>query len=175
MPGQSAEPAGENASALSAGVVCPECGSDDVARASALLELRWRPHQRARCLVCGTRFSVRDVSRDSLRVPELGERGETAGDVYEIMLRAPMRRPHALLVVACLIAGLSLGIALAIRFGIAEIAAAFLPTTFGAWWIGRWLWPAARQRIPGKCARCGYPLRGAQRCSECGTPSNSVL
>jgi len=159
---------------------CPACGTQELVKADVATSFGFRRRKGARCLACGHRFPVNDAVFSGLRQPALGEPHETYMDRYRYMLASQMRGLHVVVCLCGLLFGLALGGALVARFDEPLAMVVFFPITCLAWWVGRWLWPRP-ERIPGKCARCRYDLRGLtdNRCPECGTPfagdTSSVL
>ncbi|MGB2987893.1 MAG: hypothetical protein WBE26_18650 [Phycisphaerae bacterium] len=152
------------------GVPCPACGARELVQAYVPTSFRLAYRKGARCLVCGERFPVSDKVFANLRQPVLGEPNEIYADRYRYMLASHMRPLHIVICLGGLFVGLTFGGVLAARFDEPMLMAVFFPITCLGWWFGRWLQPPA-ERIPGKCPKCRYDLRGltGSRCPECGT------
>lgn len=150
-------------------VGCPNCGEREVVQARVLRGILLTERKAGRCVVCGHRFTVSAADFANLRKPTLGEPYESWGDVYSYMGRFPMQGLQVVTCVAGLMVGLIFGGWLVARFGEPVLIVSFVPFTFLGWWLGWWLRPV-HESPPGKCATCGYDLRGltVSRCPECG-------
>lgn len=159
-------------------IACRACGASELVRAYLGSNVGSSSRKGARCLVCGHRFAVDDSEFADLRPAALGEPHENLADKYKYLLRLKMSKLHALVCVAGAVFGVVLAVRMVIRFDQPLFGFIFLPITWAAWWIGRWLSPPI-ERIPGKCPECRYDLRKlpSNRCPECGRildPNNHV-
>jgi len=155
------------------GYLCPECGSATLVRAAYKTGWRLRGRYMIRCLTCGHRFGGSRECWRHLRWPELGDPYESISDKAELMRQLPMTAGQ----IVCVCLGVAFSVAttfyLVFALRVHELLAfgIFLPMTYGAWWIGRFLFPAKRE--PGQfCVNCGFDLRACTepRCPECNTP-----
>ncbi len=156
--------------------LCPDCGGDELVKAQVDSHLYFVRSDGARCLTCGHRFRVPKEVHAALRRPVLGEPHETLLDKRTYMGHTPMRRVHAMICVCGFVVGMTIGALVGVRFDVPYLTVVImLAITFGAWWFGRWLQPPV-ERIPGKCPKCRYDLRGttADRCPECGRKIDDV-
>ena len=144
---------------------CPNCKSDELVRIKPYPLLIWTK-RKARCLVCGNRFAVTLQHYTALRDFALGEQHELISDKISYMFHKPMTAGQ-LVVLVC---GILIFGTIAIYYGCNLILYTAIPL---CWWIGRIFYPPI-EKVPGKCPKCRYDMRGAttDRCSECGCSLN---